>query len=314
MSVAPPRWKVVAAFAALYMIWGSTYLAILYAIETLPPFLMAASRFLTAGALMLAWALPRAPRLPSAAEWRAAAVVGGLLLLGGNGAVVWAEQHVPSGVAALLVAVTPAWMVLLDWQWKHGPRPGARTVAGLVLGFLGIALLLGPESLMGAGSIHVTGAIVLVFGSLCWSTGSIYSRAAPSAPGPMVSTAMQMLAGGGLLVLAGAIAGEPARLDLAAVSARSVSAVLYLIVFGSIIGYSAYIWLLRVVSPARVATYAYVNPLVAVLLGWLLAREALTARMAAAAVVIIGGVVLITLQQQQARPAAVEAAALRERS
>lgn len=303
MSESPGRGKVVAAFAAVYIIWGSTYLAILYAIETLPPFLMASVRFVIAGTLLYAWSLPRAPRRPTGAEWRAAFVIGGLLLLGGNGAVVWAEQMVPSGIAALLVAVTPCWMVLLGWLWHGARRPGLRTVTGLLLGFGGIALLIGPSALVGSGSVHPAGALVLMLGSLCWATGSIYSKKAPTAPGALLATGMQMLMGGGLLFLAGVVTGELGRLDPGAVSLRSALAVLYLIVFGALVGYSAYVWLLRVSTPARVSTYAYVNPVVAVLLGWAIAGEALSLRMGLAAVIIIAGVALITLEEQSRKRA-----------
>lgn len=301
MSQSPGRAKVVAAFAAVYIIWGSTYLAILYAIETLPPFLMAAARFLIAGGLLYAWSVSRAPRAPTREEWRAAFVIGGLLLLGGNGAVVWAEQMVPSGVAALLVAITPCWMVLLDWLWHGSARPGMRTVAGLLLGFGGIGLLIGPSAIVGAGSVHPVGALVLMLGSISWATGSIYSKRAPSAPGALLFTGMQMLMGGLLLTGAGVLTGELGRIDPAGVSLKSLLAVVYLIVFGAIIGYSAYVWLLRVSTPARVSTYAYVNPVVAVLLGWALAGEALSARMGIAAAIIITGVALITLEEQSRR-------------
>jgi drug/metabolite transporter (DMT)-like permease len=301
MSHSPGRARVVAAFAAVYIIWGSTYLAILYAIETLPPFLMAAARFLIAGGLLYAWSVSRAPRAPTREEWRAAFVIGGLLLLGGNGAVVWAEQMVPSGVAALLVAITPCWMVLLDWLWHGSARPGVRTVAGLLLGFGGIGLLIGPSAIIGAGNVHPVGALVLMIGSFSWATGSIYSKRAPSAPGALLFTGMQMLMGGLLLTGAGVLTGELGRIDPAGVSLKSLLAVLYLIVFGAIIGYSAYVWLLRVSTPARVSTYAYVNPVVAVLLGWALAGEALSARMGIAAAIIITGVALITLEEQSRR-------------
>jgi drug/metabolite transporter (DMT)-like permease len=306
MSRLPSGAAILAAFAAIYIIWGSTYLAILFAIETLPPFLMAAVRFLMAGSLLFAWSALRAPRWPTRAEWKAAFIVGGLLLLGGNGAVVWAEQHVASGIVALLVAVTPAWMVLLHWLWQGSQRPGRRTVAGLVLGFGGMALLVGPSALAGAGSLHLGGVMVVMLGSLSWATGSIYSRRAPLPPGALYGTGMQMLAGGVLLLMAGTVTGEFARLDLAAVSTRSVAALLYLTVFGAIIGYSAYVWLLQHVAPGRVATYAYVNPIVAVLLGWALAGEALTPRMAVAAAVIVAGVAMVTLDQQS--PGAARAA------
>jgi drug/metabolite transporter (DMT)-like permease len=297
MADTPGRARIIAAFAAIYIIWGSTYLAILYAIETLPPFLMAGTRFLLAGAILFGWSTLRADRRPTRAEWRAAAIVGALLLLGGNGAVVWAEQFVASGVVALLVAVTPGWMVLLAWLWQQGPRPGGRTVLGLVLGFGGMALLVGPSALAGAGSLHLGGVAVVMFGSLAWATGSIYSRRAPVPPGALHATGMQMLAGGTLLLMAGFVSGEAAAVDTAAFSARSLLAWGYLVFFGAIVGYSAYVWLLRHVSPGRVATYAYVNPLVALGLGWAVAGEQITLRMAVAAAIVLAGVAMITLGQ-----------------
>jgi drug/metabolite transporter (DMT)-like permease len=288
------RAKLIAAFAAVYIIWGSTYLAIRFAIETLPPFLMAGVRFVIAGGLLFGWALLRGAKWPEPAHWVGAAVVGTLLLLGGNGAVVWAEQHVPSGVAALLVAIVPCWLVLLDWLRPGGPRPTGRVIAGLLLGLAGVALLVGPASLMGAGRIDPLGALVLVIGSFSWAAGSIYSRQRRLPQRPLLATGMQMLAGGVALILAGLVAGEPARLVWSTMSLKSVLALAYLIVFGAIIGYSAYVWLLRASTPARVGTYAYVNPVVAVILGWALAGEVLTIRMLLAAAVIVSGVVLIT--------------------
>lgn len=297
MGDAPSRGKVIAAFAAVYVIWGSTYLAILYAIETLPPFLMAGVRFIIAGALLFGWSVARSGRKPTRPEWTAAFIIGALLLLGGNGAVTWAEQTVPSGIVALLVAGTPCWMVLLDWLWQGAARPGPRTVIGLLLGFGGIGLLVGPAALTGEGSAYLIGAIVLTLGSLAWATGSIYSRNAPRPGGALLFTGMQMLAGGTLLVLAGTATGEWSRVDLANISLKSILAVAYLIVFGAIVGYSAYVWLLRASTPARVSTYAYVNPVVAVVLGWALAGEEFTLRMAVAAAIIIAGVALITLEE-----------------
>jgi drug/metabolite transporter (DMT)-like permease len=297
MGDEPSRGKVIAAFAAVYIIWGSTYLAIFYAIETLPPMLMAAVRFLIAGALLYAWSMARSQRAPTLRDWKAAFIVGGLLLLGGNGAVVWAEQTVPSGIAALLVAGTPCWMVLLDWLWKGAPRPGGRTVIGLLLGFGGIALLVGPSAFTAGEGIDPAGALVLLGGSLAWATGSIYSKHAPRPHGALLSTGMQMLMGGLLLLLVGTVTGEWSRVDLEGVSLRSLLALGYLIVFGAIVGYSAYVWLLRVATSARVSTYAYVNPVVAVLLGWALAGETFTVRMAVAAAVIVSGVALITMEE-----------------
>jgi drug/metabolite transporter (DMT)-like permease len=292
---------VIAAFAAVYIIWGSTYLAIRFAIETMPPFLMAGFRFLVAGGLILGWAALRGMERPTFEQWKSALVIGTLLLMGGNGAVVFAEQTVPSGIAALMVAVTPCWMVLIDWLRPGGPRPTLAIVIGLLLGLGGVALLLGPESLLGGGRVDLLGTVVLMIGCLCWSSGSIYSRHAKVPRSPMVGTGMQMVSGGAVLVLASALTGEFSRVDPAAFTTKSVLAFAYLIVFGAIIGYSAYIWLLRASTPARVSTYAYVNPVVAVMLGWLLAGEAMTLRMLVAALVILGGVALITLSRQRAQ-------------
>lgn len=299
----PTRARVLLAFAAVYVIWGSTYLAILFAIETLPGFLMAGVRFVVAGALLLGWAWWRGAARPRPEHWKAAAVVGALLLLGGNGGVVWAEQRVPSGVAALLVAMVPGWMVLVEWLRPRGTRPTRQVVFGLVLGLLGLAWLVGPDALMGGGRVDGLGAAVLALASLSWAIGSIYSRHSPSPESPLVAIGMQQFAGGVALLLFGVLAGDVGRLDLAAVSTKSLLAVLYLIVFGSIIGFSAYMWLLRVSTPAKVSTYAYVNPVVAVLLGWALAGEVLTARIGVAAAVIVAGVALITLAPRKRRTA-----------
>ena len=290
-----PAWKVAAAFAAVYVIWGSTYLAIRFAIETLPPFLMAGTRFLTAGVLIYTFARLRGRARPTRAQWISALVIGTLLLMGGNGAVTWAELRIPSGVAALMVAITPCWMVLLEWLRPGGTRPTLQIVLGLTLGLAGIALLVGPQSIMGGDRVDPVGAGVLLLGSLAWATGSIYSKHARIPDGPFLATGMQMLCGGTMLLLLGAVTGDFVQLDVSGITVRSVLAFVYLIVFGAIVGYSAYIWLLRVTTPARVSTYAYVNPVVAVVLGWAFAGEALTARMGIAALVIVAGVALITL-------------------
>lgn len=290
----PSTGRVVAAFVAIYLIWGSTYLGIRYAIETLPPFLMASARFLVAGAILYGWTRLRGAPRPALAHWLATAIIGALLLLGGNGAVVWAEQRVASGAAALLVATLPLWMVLLEWARPGGARPAGQVVAGLLVGFCGLTLLIGPGEL-GGGGIDPVGASALLFGSLAWAAGSIYARGATLPSSALQATAMEMLAGGAFLLFAGLVAGEGATLNLGAVSGRSLLALLYLILFGSLIGFTAYIWLLGVASPARVSTYAYVNPVVAVLLGWAFADEPLTPRMLLAAAVIVGSVAVITL-------------------
>ncbi len=299
-AASPPRLALAIAFAIVYLIWGSTFLAILFAIETLPPFLMASARFLVAGSVVYAWVRAvSGAAAPSRAEWRAAAVIGVLLLVGGNGLLVWSEQRIPSGVAALLVGTVPCFMALIDWLRPGGTRPSGHVVAGLLLGLLGLFWLVGPDTLMGGGRVDIIGAAVVVLGSFSWAAGSIYSRHVATPASPFLSTAMQMLAGGAALLVLGVSLGEPWTFDASSVSTRSMLGLLYLIVFGSIVAFSAYIWLLRVSTPARVSTYAYVNPVVAVFLGWALADEALTTRMMIAAAVIVSGVALITLAPKE---------------
>jgi len=291
-GLAPRQGRIVAAFAAVYVIWGSTYLAIRFAIETMPPHLMAAARFLVAGAILYAWSRWGGAPRPTRRNWRAATVVGGLLLLGGNGAVVWAETRVPSGLTALLVAMVPIWMAVLEGLPRHGGKtPRAPVVAGLVLGLAGLALLIAPGRL--AGRVDPVGAGVLVLGSFCWAFGSLHSRVVDLPKSGFLATAMEMLAGGAWLLVFGLATGQAGKLTLAAVSARSLLSLGYLIVFGSLIGFTAYIWLLKATTPARVSTYAYVNPVVAVLLGWAFAREPITLRTLLAAAVIVGAVALI---------------------
>ena len=294
-------WLVIAAFAAIYLIWGSTYLAIRFAIETMPPLLMAGVRFLFAGGLLYAWTrLSGTPR-PTRMNWRAAALVGGLLL-GGNGAVTWAEQWVPSGLAALLIATVPLWMVLLAWL-RGGERPTLGVAGGLALGLVGIILLIGPGELLGGSHVDPVGALAILLGSVSWAAGSLYARRAPMPAAPLLGTGMEMLAGGALLLLVGLATGEGAQIHLEAVSLRSVLALGYLVVFGSIVAFSAYVWLLRVVTPARASTYAYVNPVVAVFLGWALASEPLTPLTLVAAAVIVAAVALIVMQQARSNHA-----------
>jgi drug/metabolite transporter (DMT)-like permease len=294
-ATAPPpsRLTLLSAFAAVYVIWGSTYLAIRFAIGSMPPFLMAAVRFLIAGSILYLWARRRGNPPPRAVEWRSAAVVGGLLLFCGNGAVVWAELRIDSGLAALLVSTVPLWVVALDAFRPGGSRPRWTVWAGVAGGLLGLGLLIGPAELAGVERADLGGILALLFGSLAWSIGSLYSRNAPLPRSPRLGTGMEMLAGGVLLAGLSLALGEPATFDLGAVTAASWAALAYLIVFGALVAFSAYIWLLRVAPTSKVSTYAYVNPVVALFLGWLLAGEALNARTLIAAGVILASVFLI---------------------
>jgi drug/metabolite transporter (DMT)-like permease len=286
------RLRLVAAFAAVYLVWGSTYLAIRIAIETIPPFLQASWRFLAAGAILLAAGRARGLAWPGRREWRTAAIVGVLMLTGGNGGVSWSETRVPSGLAALIVGAVPLFTVLLDWLRPGGTRPGRATALGLLIGFAGVGLLVNPFA-RDAARVDPAGAAVLLVACVSWSVGGLYSRHAPVAAPLMGAGANMAMGGVGLLVLS-ALAGEPSRFAPGAVSAASLAALAYLVVFGSLVGFTAYIWLLHHTSPAKATTYAYVNPVVAVLLGWALADEPLTGRVLVSAAVIILAVVMIT--------------------
>lgn len=287
-----PLALVLAAFAAVYLVWGSTYLAIMVALETLPPLLMAGARFLLAGAILYGIMRLRGEAAPAPRHWRTTALIGALLLLCGNGGVTLAEQTVPSGIAALLVAMVPMWMVLLEWLRPRGTRPTARTLLGLLVGFVGIVVLVGPGAL--GGGVDLWGASLVMMGSAAWAAGSIYSRAADLPKSALLATGMEMLWGGAWLLLAGLLRGELGTVDPSAFSTRSVLAFAYLVLFGSLVGFTAYIWLLGVSTPARVSTYAYVNPVVAVLLGWWLLNEPLTPRVLGAAAIIVLAVAVIT--------------------
>jgi drug/metabolite transporter (DMT)-like permease len=293
-----PRFKVLLAFACVYLIWGSTYLAIRWVVEVWPPFLTAGARFLTAGAVLVAWGMARGARWPRPAQWRASALTGSLMLLGGNGAVVWSEQRVPSGLVALMVSCVPLWMALLQGL-GGGARAGARTWVGVFIGLGGIAILVGPHSFAGGERLDLWAAGALMLGSLSWSAGSVLASRLTLPVPPILASGLQMLSGGVLLTLLGVATGEPARLAGAPLEPRALLSLGYLIVFGSIIGFNAYVWLLGVVAPSRVATYAFVNPVVAVLLGWAMAGEPLTARTLLASAVIVGAVALITFAKRR---------------
>jgi len=285
----------VAAFAAIYVVWGSTYLAIRIAIESMPPFGMAGTRFVIAGLALFAALRLRGAPWPLPNQWRDNFVAGSLLLLGGNGLMCWAEQTIPSGVTALIVGVGPLFTVLFDWLWARTQRPTLMTVAGMLLGLCGVVWLAAPWQ-HGRGALDPRGMIAVLLACVSWSLGAIYSRHARRQAEPLVASSVQMLGGGLALLITAWIHGDFARLELSAITGRSWAAFAYLIVMGSLVGFSTFVWLMKHSTPARVFTYAYVNPVVAVFLGWLVAGEAVSARMVSAAVVIVAAVMIITLK------------------
>jgi drug/metabolite transporter (DMT)-like permease len=284
---------ILVSFAAVYVIWGSTFLAIRVGVESFPPLLLAGLRHLLFGLVFYPFLRWRTGIRPTLAQWRTAIFTGFLLLFVGNGGVCVAEQTVPSGVTALLVATVCLWMVLVDWLRPGGVRPVGRVLLGLLLGFAGMALLVGPKDLGGSARISPVGVAILVVASFAWSCGSLYSKLGEMPSSPLLGAAMQSLAGGVTLWIGGLFSGETRTLHLAVVSTRSWMALAYLIFFGSMMGFSAYVYILKHSAATRVATYAFVNPVVALFLGWLLIGESITLRTILAAAVILAAVLLV---------------------
>jgi drug/metabolite transporter (DMT)-like permease len=295
---APRRIQLIVAFAALYIIWGSTYLGIFFAIQSIPPFLMAGARFFFAGTIMFAIARTQGPLESSWQDWKTSVIVGACLLLGGNGGVTISEKFIETGLASLIVATVPVYITLLGWLVGMSPRPSGIVWLGLAGGFFGVAILLRPELRFAGGSRAAIGITILLVASFIWSAGSLYSRAAKHVASPLFAAAQQMFCGGLLLMLAGLLAGELKDFHPEKITALSLGAFVYLVLIGAIVGYTAYFWLLRNCDPAKVATYAYINPIVAVLLGALFAHENVTVRTVIAGVLIIGSVALIITVQQ----------------
>lgn len=286
------------ALATVYVVWGSTYLGIKFAVEHIPPLLMAGVRFLIAGLVLYVIVRPRAAAPPTAREWASTALIGSLLLIGGNGPVCWAETFVPSGVTALIVGTAPLWFAALDWLLFRGPRPTAPLVAALAAGLLGIYLISRGDT---SGRISIAGVGALMAACFFWSLGSLLSRRLPMPKATMLGSAMQMICAGAALVLLAASQGQLDDVAWGELPPSALWSMVYLIVVGSLIGFSAYVWLLGVCPPAIVSTYAYVNPLVAVALGAWLGDEPITWRLLAGAAVIVGSVVVITTQSRRSR-------------
>jgi len=292
------RWKIAIAFFAVYVCWGMTYLAMREAVVDIPPHLLSGSRFVVAGLMLYAWTRLRGEAPPTARQWRWAVLIGGLLLLGGNASVAWAEERVPSGLAAVLIAVAPIWMVGMEWA-RGGIRPSKRVIAGLFLGLLGLVLLVSSRASANT-RVDPRGAVILILASASWAWGSVISKSAPLPKSPFLATSMEMIGGGLLLLLTAGVAGQFAQFQPARVSGFAALAWCYLVVFGSLVGFTAYIWLLGVTSIAKAGTYAYVNPIVAVLMGWAILHEQVTTRMLLAAAVILVGVALVNLNLSSA--------------
>ena len=295
------RTRILLAFAAVYVLWGSTYLFIKYAIETIPPFALGATRFVVSGGLLYALARWRGAPRPTALELRLAAITGVLMLGFGNGGVMLAEKTVPSGIVALIVSSVPIWVVLLDWLRPKGTRPRKAMFAGLALGLIGMVILIGPKAIVGEGHIDETGAAILLVGSISWSVGTLMTRWANRPGSPLVFAALQMLAASAAMLVMSLISGDWRQFSWSGLTPLSVFSFWYLVIAGSIIGYTAYVYLLGVVSAAKASTYAYVNPIIAVVLGWLFANEPLGVRTIVAAGVILGGVAIITSAQASAK-------------
>ena len=305
---ANPKTRLWAALLSLYIIWGSTYLAIRFAVETLPPFLHASIRFLISGLILYAWRRAAGDPVPTKGNWRSTAIVGTFLLLGGNGLVALAEKTVPSGIAALIIATSPFWLVLFEAFRSGGGKPSFLSILGLVIGFSGVFLLIGPSAITGSQqSFDTFGVILLLCAPVLWSLGSIYARGADMPKSTLMSTGMQMLAGSVSLIIVSVVTGELRGFSFGDVSMRSWWGLIYLITFGSLVGFVSFGWLLHNAPVSLMSTYAYVNPVVAVFLGWLFAGEELNARIALASAIIIGSVILINYARQVSAKKAAEA-------
>jgi drug/metabolite transporter (DMT)-like permease len=300
-ALVPSRTGKMAAFATIYIVWGSTYLAMRVAIETLPPFLMAGVRFLIAGGALFLWLCFRGEPLPAKKHWLFAAIAGLLMLGGGNGLVVWSEQFVSSGLAALVVGLTPVWFAALEWLRPGGRRPEWRTIFGILVGFSGVVLLVtARESSSHQSAVHGFWSVgALMLASISWAGGSLFAKYNPSHRSPWMNAAMQMICGGAALLVLGLGTGESGRWHWDRVSAQSKMALSYLIIFGSWIGFGVYVWLLKHSKPSHVATYAYVNPVIALFLGRLLLGELINAQILWATGFILAGVVITTLPKMR---------------
>ncbi len=292
------NFKIILAFATIYFVWGTTYLAIRLAIETIPPFLMAGIRFSVAGLLLFSWCYFNTEKKPTMSDWGKASVPGILMFVGGNGSLTWSEQFIPSGLASLVIASVPVWLVILNWLFVDKKRPETFTIIGIILGLTGVAFLFGIDNtvLIDVSNHEYSvkaGLFILTFASISWAAGSLIARKAKTSVSLPFTISMQIISGGFVLILIGSISGEWTQLSVENISLLSVISMLYLIFFGALVAYSAYVWLLRESTPAKVGTYAFFNPLVAVLLGWLYLNETLTIETLLGAALILFSILLV---------------------
>jgi drug/metabolite transporter (DMT)-like permease len=300
----PAAWKILLAFAIIYFVWGSTFLAIRVGVREVPPLILAAIRFSIAGLALYAWISARGEKQPTAREWRSASLLGLIIFVFDYGLLFWSEQRVPSGVAAVMLATIPVFMALSEIIFLRTQRLTLRLVVALLIGIFGVAVLMAHSLNLGGAPVDKLGALALIFASISWSIASIFSRKLPLPPSKLMSSAAQMLTGGVLLTILAAALGEFHNFHPAVVSRAVWLSLLYLIVAGSIIGFTAYVWLLHHESPTKVGTYAYVNPIVAVLVGYFLGGEELTARTILGSLCILVSVIVITTMPAK-KPAAV---------
>ena len=286
------KYQIILGFAAIYLIWGSTYLAIRLGVETIPPFLMAGVRFVFGGMIFYLWGKAKKAESPKPKHWISTSIVGLLLLVGGNGLVSWAEEVVPSGITALIIAMVPMWIVLVDWIRPGGNRPRQAVVIGLILGFIGVGALINPTNVGGLAEIDHFGAMLLILATIFWASGSVYSKYAEMPKSQFVSSGMQMFSGGVVLLILSLLTGEFSELQIQDVTSISILSLVYLITLGSV-GYGAYIWLLKVTDPSKVATYAYVNPVIALVLGNMIASEPISSWTIICSIIILTAVIII---------------------
>lgn len=295
----PPLWLLLPAFGAIYFIWGSSFVVARIANQTLPPLLMMGTRILLGGLIVYALALRQGVKPPNRRQWLVATVIGILLFLSTNGIVSWSVVHLPSGIVALMMSAIPMWMVVLGWLFADGKRPTLLVIFALALGFGGIAMLFRPEEYAVDSPLAPVAFALLLLSPVTWVVGSLISRRASMPKSPFMSTGMTLTTGGAALVLLSILVGDAAQFDVSTLTWQAVFAWAYLSIAGSVIGFSAYVWLLRVQPPSRVATYAYVNPIVALTLGALLAGEQITLRIVIAAATIITAVAIVTSSQSR---------------